>query len=61
MGHARLVSLRLPAGALKVAESGIATGEDVASLREAGFDAFLIGESLLLSDDPAAKLRELTA
>jgi len=52
---------RLPAGALKVAESGIATGADVASLRQAGFDAFLVGESLLLADDPAAKLRELVA
>jgi len=52
---------RLPAGALKVAESGIATGADVASLRQAGFDAFLVGESLLLSDDPAGKLRELVA
>lgn len=59
--RSRSLVSRLPAGALKVAESGIATGEDVASLREAGFDAFLIGESLLLSDDPAAKLRELTA
>jgi indole-3-glycerol phosphate synthase len=52
---------RLPAGALKVAESGIGSGADVAALREAGFDAFLVGESLLLADDPAAKLRELMA
>ncbi len=50
---------RLPPGALRVAESGIASGRDVARLRAAGFDAFLIGESLLLADDPAAKLREL--
>ena len=27
--------------------------------RDAGFDAFLIGESLLLADDPAAQLQEL--
>lgn len=50
---------RLPAGALKVAESGIASGADVARLAAAGFDAFLIGESLLLADDPAARLCEL--
>jgi len=56
----RLVG-RLPDGALRVAESGIKTGEDVARLREAGFDAFLVGEALLLADDPAAKLRELVA
>ena len=50
---------RLPASALRVAESAIHTHTDLARLREAGFDAFLIGESLLLSPDPAAKLREL--
>jgi indole-3-glycerol phosphate synthase len=49
----------LPAGALRVAESGIASAADVARLRAAGFDAFLVGESLLLADDPATKLREL--
>ena len=50
---------RLPASALKVAESGIHTGADVAKLRRAGFDAFLIGERLVLSGDPAAALAEL--
>jgi indole-3-glycerol phosphate synthase len=49
----------LPDSAIKVAESGIASGADVARLAEAGFDAFLIGESLLLAEDPAAKLAEL--
>lgn len=50
---------RLPASALKVAESGIRSGADVARLRRAGFDAFLIGERLVLSGDPAAALAEL--
>jgi indole-3-glycerol phosphate synthase len=49
----------LPSSALKVAESGIQTGADVANLRRAGFDAFLIGERLVLSGDPAAALSEL--
>jgi len=49
----------LPAEAVKVAESGIRDGVDLLLLRESGFDAFLIGESLLLAADPAAKLREL--
>ncbi len=49
----------LPAEAVKVAESGIRDGLDLALLRESGFDAFLVGESLLLAADPAAKLREL--
>jgi indole-3-glycerol phosphate synthase len=33
----------------------------VRRLAAAGFDAFLIGESLLLADDPAQLLRELVA
>jgi indole-3-glycerol phosphate synthase len=49
----------LPAEAVKVAESGIRDALDVILLRESGFDAFLIGETLLLASDPAAKLREL--
>ena len=49
----------LPAEAVKVAESGIRDALDVALLRDSGFDAFLVGESLLLAADPAAKLREL--
>ena len=49
----------LPREAVKVAESGIRDALDVALLRDSGFDAFLVGESLLLAADPAAKLREL--
>jgi indole-3-glycerol phosphate synthase len=44
---------------LKVAESGIRDGLDVALLRESGFDAFLVGESLLLAEDPGAQLDQL--
>lgn len=57
--HSIAMRPRLPSGALAVAESGIATRVDVERLKSAGFDAFLVGESLLLCDDPAAKLREL--
>jgi indole-3-glycerol phosphate synthase len=52
---------KLPAKALKVAESGIRGHADVARLSNAGFDAFLVGETLLLADDPAAAVRELLA
>lgn len=57
----RSIALRpkLPAGALAVAESGIARRADVERLAAAGFDAFLIGESLLLAADPRAQLAEL--
>ncbi len=52
---------QIPAGAVRVTESGIATADDVARLRTAGFDAFLIGESLMRQADPGAALRELLA
>jgi indole-3-glycerol phosphate synthase len=52
---------RLPVSALKVAESGLRGRQEIRRLSRAGFDAFLIGESLLLAPDPAAKLRELLA
>ena len=51
----------LPPGALRVAESGIDGRAAVDRLAAAGFDAFLVGESLLLADDPAAKLAELAS
>jgi indole-3-glycerol phosphate synthase len=51
----------MPAGILRVTESGISNGEDVARLREAGFDCFLIGESLMRQPDPGAGLAELLA
>ena len=54
----RLVQ-RIPAHVIKVAESGIQTSEDVRTLRDAGFHAFLVGEYLMKSADPAAALREL--
>jgi len=46
-------------GGLKVAESGIRSHADVARLRAAGFNAFLVGESLLRQNDRAAALRSL--
>ena len=56
----RLVE-RLPAGAVRVAESGIHRSEHLETLRTAGFDAFLIGESLMRQSDPGAALRALLA
>jgi indole-3-glycerol phosphate synthase len=51
----------MPDGVVKVAESGIESGEDIARLREAGFDAFLVGESLMRAPCPGDALRELLA
>lgn len=50
---------RLPREAVKVAESGLKSPVEMDRLRQAGFQAFLIGESLVTAGDPAAKLREL--
>ncbi len=52
---------RIPPAVVRVAESGIAGPEDLARLRSAGFDAFLIGESLMRQPDPGAALAELLA
>ena len=42
----------LPHDCLKVAESGFQTSEDVMRLFKKGYDAFLIGESFMKSEDP---------
>jgi indole-3-glycerol phosphate synthase len=44
---------------LKVAESGIHSAADVRLLRDAGFQAVLVGEHLMKSSSPAAALRAL--
>lgn len=49
----------LPAAAVRVAESGIHTAADLVRLRDAGFHAFLIGESLMRQPDPGEVLRNL--
>jgi len=57
------VSLRLaekmPAGVVKVAESGIHSRADVERLLDAGYQAVLVGEHLMKSADPAQALRAL--
>jgi indole-3-glycerol phosphate synthase len=50
---------RIPSGVVRVAESGIAAVADLARLRAAGFDAFLIGESLMRQPDPGQALAAL--
>jgi indole-3-glycerol phosphate synthase len=52
---------RLPKNVLRVAESGIRSGEDIARLRDAGYQAFLIGETLMRAVSPGEALRALVA
>ena len=46
---------------LSIAESGIKTGRHLAALGDAGYDGFLIGESLLRGGDPGGALARLLA
>jgi len=53
------LAARFPANVVRVAESGIHSAEDVARLRAAGYDAFLVGESLMRAASPREALRSL--
>ena len=50
---------KLPEGRILVTESGIATREDVARLRAAGVNAFLVGEAFMRADEPGEALATL--
>jgi indole-3-glycerol phosphate synthase len=55
------LAARIPRSVVRVAESGISAAEDIARLRSVGFDAFLIGESLMRQPDPGEALAALLA
>ena len=57
--RAERLGARIPPGVIKVAESGIGGPHDAAALSGAGYDAVLVGESLVTSPDPAAAVRAL--
>jgi len=50
---------RIPDQCIAVSESGLKTHEDLLRLRDAGFDAFLIGEQLMQAAEPGVALAEL--
>jgi indole-3-glycerol phosphate synthase len=49
----------LSTSAIRVAESGIHSGADLARLRSAGYEAFLVGESLMRQPHPGHALEHL--
>jgi len=57
--RAARVAASLPAGVVRVAESGIGGPGDIPALVAAGFDAVLVGESLVKHAGPADGVREL--
>jgi len=50
-----------PSGSLLVAESGLTSRSEIDELKRLGFDGFLIGETLMRSEDPVGKLEEFGA
>lgn len=56
-GAAGLIG-RIPADVVAVAESAIRTPADARRMAAAGFDAVLVGEALVRSDDPGPLVRE---
>jgi indole-3-glycerol phosphate synthase len=50
---------QIPSATKVISESGIRDSRDVRLLREAGIDGILVGETLMRSQDPAAKIKEL--
>ena len=46
---------------MTVAESGVGGPEDAAALRAVGYDAVLVGESVVTSGDPEAAVRALAS
>ena len=58
-GRAARVARHVPAGVLKIAESGVESAAEVAALARAGFEGVLVGEALLRSRDRRAAAAEL--
>jgi indole-3-glycerol phosphate synthase len=50
---------QMPAGVVRVAESGVRDRADGAALEAAGYHALLVGETLVRSGDPALEIRRL--
>ncbi len=59
--HDRALHLaqQIPADVVRVAESGVRHGADAARLHDAGYDAVLVGQTLVTAGDAAATVRSL--
>jgi indole-3-glycerol phosphate synthase len=55
----RVIIDLIPEDVIAVAESGLRTANDLRSLQKSGYDAFLIGERFMTTDDPGAALKDL--
>ncbi len=59
LATAHALVAEIPPGRLSMAESGISCRDEILALETAGYDGFLIGESLLRHSDPGAALAAL--
>jgi indole-3-glycerol phosphate synthase len=59
--HARAIRMagEIPEGVVKVAESGVRDSDDARRLRDAGYDAILVGETLVTAADPRSTIVQL--
>lgn len=57
--RAEQLAARIPDGVVAIAESGIRGPDDARRLADAGYDAILVGESVVTSEDRAAAVRSM--
>lgn len=53
------LAVRIPSNMLRIAESGIAKGSEIREFYDYGYQAFLIGETLMRAEEPGKKLRQI--
>ncbi|MFM9002812.1 MAG: indole-3-glycerol-phosphate synthase TrpC, partial [Acidimicrobiaceae bacterium] len=53
------IAKKIPSSVVRVAESGVRTRDDALQLRDAGYHAVLVGESIVTSKNIAVTLNEL--
>jgi indole-3-glycerol phosphate synthase len=60
LGVSERLSSRIPTDVTAVAESAVRAPDDARRMADAGYDAVLVGEALVRSDDPAALVQAMT-
>ncbi len=53
------LAAKIPSNVLRIAESGISKGAEIREFYDFGYQAFLVGETLMRADDPGKKLRQI--
>jgi len=61
LGVSERLAARIPVGTVAVAESAVRSVDDARRMAAAGYDAVLVGEALVRSDDPGALVAGMSA